>query len=119
MPFNPIGTPAAPTSTASPSTSGWLAGAAQDVQTADQAISAQLQPGGQFGGYPAMQNPYGLGSVVGGGTSGGGTPTPGSASAPSFNTTPVTSNQAATDSSSRGFNPWSMQGEANARSAQS
>ncbi len=40
-------------------------------------------------------------------------PTPGAESAPGFSTQPVANSN--TDSSSRGFNPWSMMGEANSR----
>lgn len=57
-------------------------------------------------GYPAMQNSYGIGAPVGGSI-------PGNASAQGFGAKPITNN--ATDSASRGFNPWSLSGESNAR----
>lgn len=75
--------------------------------------------------YPTMQNSYGLGTN--GATSPvGGTPAnaiqpqaqspiPGNASDPNYAVNSLSA--AVSDSGSRGFNPWSMQGEANARSA--
>lgn len=53
--------------------------------------------------YPAMQNSYGL----------GGTPPVAGAGTGSQGSSPI--NIAMPDSSSRGANPWSFQGEANAR----
>ncbi len=75
-------------------------------------------------GYPAMANSMGLGTTPSpaAGSMGGGTPTgpsigatPGNLSDPSFATKALS--QAVSDSGSRGFNPWSMQGESNARNA--
>ena len=80
--------------------------------------------GGQPPGYPTMPNQYGIGtqsmdssgqgsfgaSAVSGGPAG---PTAGAASNPAYGAQPLTSS--APDTSSRGFNPWSLTGEANAR----
>lgn len=77
--------------------SGTQAATQMQSQISDQ-MSSMQNDGSQ---YPALQNQWGLGS------------TPGSASAPSYGAAPVTINMP--DSGSRGFNPWSMQGEANAR----
>lgn len=62
---------------------------------------AQAAP--QTGGsqYPALANQYGLGRV---------TAQPGAASNPDFLNTPISLGQP--DQTSRGFNPWSLTGEA-------
>lgn len=84
----------------------------QNTQQANQNIGALTEQMGNYGGdgssYPAMQNSYGLGNY-------GQQPTaiPGSASNPSYQTQPM--NVVMPDSASRGFNPWSLQGESNAR----
>ena len=57
------------------------------------------------GGYPAMQNSFGLGAQVG--------PVAGAQSGQDYMTTPIS--QGTPDSSSRGFNPWSLTGEALSR----
>ena len=56
-------------------------------------------------GYPAMSNAYGLGQQV--------DPMAGAASNPDYATNPIT--VPVPDTASRGFNPWSLTGEANAR----
>lgn len=58
--------------------------------------------------YPAMQNTYGLGGPVAPAQAG-------SDSNPSYDSKPITSD--AGSSGSRGFNPWSLQGEATARNS--
>lgn len=84
----------------------------QGTQQANQNIGALQGQMGNYGGdasaYPAMQNSYGLGNM-------GQQPSaiPGSASNPSYQTQPI--NITMPDSGSRGFNPWSLQGESNAR----
>jgi hypothetical protein len=55
--------------------------------------------------YPTMANDYNLGQQT--------APVPGAASNPDYSTKPITVTM--NDSSSRGFNPWSLSGEATAR----
>lgn len=86
--------------------------ATQNTAQANQNIGALTEQMGNYGGngsaYPAMQNSYGLGNT-------GQQPQaiPGTASNPSYQTQPM--NVTMPDSASRGFNPWSLQGESNAR----
>lgn len=61
-------------------------------------------PGGDQGGYPTMANDYGLGQT---------SPTPGSSSNPGFAQQDIS--VTVPDSGSRGFNPWSLSGEALSR----
>lgn len=61
---------------------------------------------GNGSAYPAMSNAFGLGSSQS-------TPIPGSASNPGYGSQPISIT--VPDSSSRGFNPWSLTGEANSR----
>lgn len=79
-----------------------------NTEQANQNIGALQGQMGVYGGdgskYPAMQNSYGLGDTG---------PTPGTASNPNYLTQPMSVTMP--DSSSRGFNPWSLQGESNAR----
>lgn len=65
---------------------------------------------GQYAGngssYPATTNTFGLGDTQS-------TPVAGSASNPTYGGQPIS--VSIPDTSSRGFNPWSLSGEANAR----
>lgn len=61
---------------------------------------------GNGSSYPATTNDYGLGSTQS-------QPVAGSASNPTYGGQPIT--LTVPDTSSRGFNPWSLSGEANAR----
>lgn len=78
--------------------------AAKNVSTLQNQMSAFSGDGSS---YPAMQNSFGLGASNTPGA------IPGSASSPGFGATPI--NITMPDSGSRGFNPWSLQGESNAR----
>ncbi len=60
--------------------------------------------------YPTYPNPYGIGSGSSQGDTGA---VPGTASNPNYLTKPVS--VTVPDSASRGFNPWSLTGESNAR----
>lgn len=73
-------------------------GAAQDMMSSYNA--------GDASAYPAMTNSYGLGT-------GASAPIPGAAANPSYLQQPLTTQLP--DTSSRGFNPWSLSGESNAR----
>lgn len=80
----------------------------QSANTVNQALagmdhSSQRLEGlqGMASQYPAMSNSYGLGSI------------PGTASNPSYNSQPL--NTSMPDTGSRGFNPWSLTGEALSR----
>lgn len=111
-------TPVAPTPV-DPSTNPWNSMLSSDTQASNsiQATNAQTMGVmdsqiGAYGGtpsststYPTMTNSYGLGTSS--------APVVGSASNPSFNGQPITVD--VPDTSSRGFNPWSLTGEANAR----
>lgn len=67
-------------------------------------------PRNSLSGYPAMPNSYGLGQQQSQGA------VPGAASNPNFNASSLS--DAINDSGSKGLNPWSLQGEANARTGQ-
>jgi hypothetical protein len=67
-------------------------------------LSAMQGQGNQGSSYPAMANDYGLGQAQA---------APGAASSPSFGATDIS--VTVPDASSRGFNPWSLQGEALSR----
>lgn len=85
--------------------------ATQGAQSMTNQLNSQLsQTSGQS--YPTMTNSYGLGQMASAAANPVGAVT-GSASAPSFAANPVTS--VVPDASSRGFNPWSLTGEALAR----
>ncbi len=60
---------------------------------------------GNANAYPTMSNSYGIGEQP--------SAVPGQAAGPSFQTQPL--NVTMPDSGSRGFNPWSLSGESNAR----
>lgn len=80
---------------------------AQSTSAIDSQINAYGGTPADGGGnpaYPTMANSYGLGTSA---------PIPGSASNPAFGSQPIT--VSVPDTSSRGFNPWSLTGEANAR----
>lgn len=88
----------------------WAVQAGQDTATA-QGLQMGGQQGAQnaidmMGQYPAMTNSYGLGGQQS-------PAVPGSASNPAFGAQPIT--VTVPDTASRGFNPWSLTGEANAR----
>lgn len=72
-------------------------------------------PTAPAGTYPAMQNSFGLGSPPTPAAAPTPAPTNG-ASDPNFAVKSLST--AVSDSGSKGFNPWSMQGEANARTGQ-
>lgn len=70
--------------------------------------------GQQQSGYPAYPNAFGLGDTSSFSSQEQAfNPQPAAVGAPSFQAQPL--NQPASDSSSRGFNPWSLSGEANSR----
>lgn len=79
-------------------------GGQQAIPYTDQMMAAQNQ-------YPAYPNAYGLGGPIDDVPQS--QPIPGSPSNPDYMEKP--GNVTATDSSSRGFNPWSLMGESNAR----
>lgn len=70
-----------------------------DPSSAGNALMGALQSAG----YPAMPNQFGLGQGA----------VPGTASNPNYMTQKLTSPPG--NESSRGFNPWSLMGESNAR----
>lgn len=78
------------------------ADSASMLQGAQESAQRMNSLQGQVNAYPAYGNDYGLGSAI-----------PGSASNPDYGTAPVTITMP--DASSRGFNPWSLQGESIAR----
>ncbi len=79
-------------------------GSGAQAQGATQGVQQNLQ--NTLNQYPAMPNSYGLGSQPS-------DPIAGAASNPDFNAQPIT--VAVPDTASRGFNPWSLSGEANSR----
>lgn len=79
-----------------------LANSAQTTNIANQQMGAM----GDGSSYPAMTNAYGLGSQES-------SAIPGSASNPGFGAQPIS--LTVPDTASRGFNPWSLTGESNAR----
>lgn len=97
-------------------TNPWSAMGGQDQMAqatgtaqANQNISTLKGQQGQYAGdanaYPAMANSYGIGNTTGA--------VPGQAAGPGYAQQPL--NITMPDSGSRGFNPWSLQGESNAR----
>lgn len=94
-----------------PTTNPWAGKAAQsesafyDSQNTSQERIGQLSSMAEgLGGYPAMPNAFGLGQTF---------QVAGSQSNPEYLNQPI--NKVMPESSSRGFNPWSLQGESNAR----
>lgn len=73
-------------------------------QTLSQVQGQMSNYAGDASQYPAMANAYGLGQSQ---------PIPGAASNPGYLSQPIT--VTVPDTASRGFNPWSLTGEANAR----
>lgn len=71
-----------------------------DLQTPDTGNAVP-----SAGSYPAMPNDYGLGDQTGA--------IQGSAANPNYQNQPLT--VTVPDTASRGFNPWSLTGESNAR----
>lgn len=85
-----------------------IGNAVQGLQTSQGrmgSLQGQMASMSQGGGYPAMANDYGLGDTS--------SAFPGAASNPSYAQSPITTG--GTDNSSRGFNPWSLTGEALSR----
>ncbi len=81
----------------------------QGTNQANQNINNLKGQMGNYAGdanaYPTMSNAYGIGQQP--------SAVPGQAAAPSFQAQPLTTTMP--DSGSRGFNPWSLAGESNAR----
>lgn len=105
-----------PPTPVNPAANPWNQTLANDSAQGQQAIAnsqqttalanQQLSSMGDASAYPAMTNAYGLGSSQS-------SAIPGSASNPAFGAAPLTI--AVPDTASRGFNPWSLTGESNAR----
>lgn len=88
----------------------YATGQAQDVLAGGKKPAAQ-QSGSSMAPnpYPAFSNDFGLGAPI----TPVAQPTPGAQSNPGYLDQPINVN--VPDSSGRGFNPWSLQGESNAR----